>query len=213
MSVKPRANVSTAWAVIAPVAAQFNEIVGGGKSKEEASVVSQHTPEFERIHARRYRQDDRKRPVGVRHEAIGVGDYPFAGGESTRGGFNGGHGDIDAMRAEFGLPVERAEIKTVPAAGVKNDIFGRRERKIGDGMKERAGHAAIVKATPSGYSGGRVARPAGPAVLGLEQVDVSAASDVEGVSVFTKEATLFALQDRAAIADGAKEHSNAVRQI
>jgi len=49
-----------------------------------------------------------------------------------------------------------------------------------------------------------------PAFLRLEQVDVSAACDVEGVSARTDQALLPAFEREVAVADGAEEHSSSV---
>ena len=63
-----------------------------------------------------------------------------------------------------------------------------------DGIEQRPGYAAIVQSAPSCNGGRCVAGLARPAVLRLEQVDVSAARDIERMSARTEHAPIRALE-------------------
>src|SRR5258708_5590161 len=73
-------------------------------------------------------------------------------------------------------------------------------------MQQRAGHSAIVQSPPGFDGGGGIARLIRSPVLRLEQVDVSTARDVKGVSARTEHSPLLARERHAAIADWTKEH-------
>jgi len=132
--------------------------LGRGKSDEEASVVAQDTPEFGRVHAGRNRQDDRERAVVVRHDAISIGHDPLASRVAPCRGINGRNRDVDAMCIEAGLVSEGAEVETVTAAGIENDVTGRCVHHRGDRTQQRFGHAAIVQSPPPRDGSRRVAR-------------------------------------------------------
>ncbi len=118
---------------IAPRAAQLDEIAGSGNGDEEAAAVPQYPPEFRRIHARRDRQNDGERLIGIRHHTIGIRNYPFACGEAPGGRVNGRDRDIGPMGIEAGFTLESAEVETIPTAGVENHVVGSR----GDGVPDR----------------------------------------------------------------------------
>ena len=101
----------------------------------------------------------------------------------------------------------RAEVETVAAAGIENDVAGRCGHDLRDGAQQRLGHAAIVQSPPRRDGSRRVARLLGSPLLRLEQVDVSAARDVERMSARTEQSPLLAHQRHVAIADGAEEHA------
>ena len=190
--------------------AKLDEIVGRGKGNQEASVVAQDTPEFARIHAAGDRQNDGEGAVGVRQESIGIGHDPLAAAVrwriTPRREIHGPSGDIDAVRLKTSLAGERAEVETVPASGIENHVGRTRGDHLGDSHQQRLGHAAIVQ-SPTGRDGRqRVAGLLRPALLRLQQVEVSAAGDVEGMSARTEQSPLRARQLQVAATDGAEEH-------
>ena len=125
-SVKWCANASTVRATRSrPAPRNSTRSSGAGRATSRTPVISQDTPEFARIHPRRDRQDDRERAVGVRQEAIGIGNDPLASGVAPCRCINGRNRDVDAMRLEARLASEGAEVKTVTAAGIENDVARR----------------------------------------------------------------------------------------
>src|SRR6202011_3956781 len=79
-----------------------------------------------------------------------------------------------------------------------------------DCVQQRLGRAAIVQSPPCSDGSRRVARLLGSTFLRLEQVDVSAARDVEGMSTRTEQPPLLAHQRRVAATDGAKKHASSL---
>lgn len=127
---------------IAPRAAQFDEIAGGGNGDEEAAAVPQNPPEFHRIHTRRDRQNDGERPIRIGHHAIGIRNYPLAVRVAPRGCVNGRDRDIDPMRIAPGIALESAEVETIAAAGIENHVAGSR----GDGFRD--GQTLMLSKSP-----------------------------------------------------------------
>ena len=214
-SVKSCANVSTVRATRSrPAPRSSIEILRRGKGDQQASVVAQDTPEFARIHPRRDRQDDRERAVGVRHEAIGIGHDPLAFGVAPRRGIHGRNRDVDAMRIEAGLASEAAEVETVAAAGIENDV-ARATRPSSPRSRRSSGSVTprSCNRRRAATAAARVARLLGSPILRLEQVDVSAARDVERMSARTNHSPLLARQRQVAAADGAEEHDSIVRWL
>lgn len=76
----------------------------------------------------------------------------------------------------------------------------------GEGAQEGLGDAAIMQATSGGNGFGGIAGLFGAAVLGLQQVDVTAAGDVEGMALRAEELFAVAKQRLVAVADGTEEH-------
>jgi hypothetical protein len=195
---------------IAARAAQLDEIVWRGKRNQEASIVAQDAPEFGGIHARGDGQDERKRAIGVRHEAIGIGHHPFASGVAPRRRFNGCSRNVDAVRIESGLSGESAEIEAFTAAGIENYVARQWCGYLVDRVEKRAGQTAIVQSPPRRYSSRGIARLFRSPLLRLEQVDVSATRDVERMSTRTEQSPFLARQRHVAMADGAEEHASSV---
>ncbi len=115
-------------------------------------------------------------------------------------------------------PVNRArtaEVESVAAAGIQDDIARRCGQHLRDRLEQRFGHAAIVQ-SPPGRRGSRcVAWRFGSPLLRLEQIDVSAARDVERMAAWTQQPPLLfsahlARQGHVAVADGAAEHASSV---
>src|SRR5713101_6559756 len=114
------------------------------------------------------------------------------------------------MRIEAGLASEGAEVETVTAAGIENDVPRACDDHLRDGVQQRLGRAAIVQSPPRCYGSRSVARALRSPLLRLEQVDVSATRDVERMSARTEQSPLSAPQRHVAIADGAEEHGSIV---
>jgi hypothetical protein len=107
---------------------------------------------------------------------------------------------------ETKLVREAAEIETVAAPCIENHIASRRVNRIGDPAQQRLRHAAIVQSPPRRYGRKRVSRVLGSAILRLQEINVSASCDVEGVSLRTEHALSFAPQLPMAAPHGANEH-------
>ena len=61
------------------------------------------------------------------------------------------------MRIEAGLASEGAEVETVTAAGIENDVTGACGYQLCDGVEQRLSHAAIVQSPPCCYGSRRIA--------------------------------------------------------
>ena len=116
-------------------ASQLDEIVRGGEGNQESSIVAENAPKFTRIHSRCDGEDDGEGPVGVRHEAIGIGHDPLAARITARRGIHGWNRDVDAVRGEASLLGEGTEMEAVATAGVENDVARGWSDDIGDAME------------------------------------------------------------------------------
>lgn len=184
-------------------AAQFEEIVGCRDGDQQAAIFAQDAAKFGRVHACGDGEKQRERTIGEGDKAISVGDDPLARGIAAGGGIDGRDGDIDAVREAAGFGREAGGIEAFSAAGIEKKIVGVGRGEIGDGSEERLSHAAIVESAARGDGGLGIAGLAGSAVLRLEEIDVAAAREVEGMSLRTDETAVFACQRAMAIADGA----------
>ena len=142
----------------------------------------------------------------MRNEAVGIGNDPLAFGIGARGGVHGGNRNVEAMRGEAGLASEGAKVKAITASGVEHDVLGTRLQNVRDGAREGLSDSAVVQSASRSYCARGVARLLRAAVLWLEQIDVAALGDVEGMGAGTEQPTLFARQREPAIADGAEQH-------
>src|SRR5438552_16653213 len=102
------------------------------------------------------------------------------------------------MRREAGIASEVAEVETVAAAGIDNDVALSCGQHPGDTVEQRLGHAAIMQSPPRRQRCHRVAGLFGTPLLGLQQVDVSATRDIERMSARTEHAPLRTLQRQMA---------------
>ena len=114
------------------------------------------------------------------------------------------------MRAESGLTGKGAEVETVTAAGIQNDVVLRRGDDLRNPSEQGCGDAAIVQSPARRNGRNGVARLIRSPILRLEQIDVSAAGDVEAMPSRTKHLSLVAGQGQAAIADGTHQHASSV---
>ena len=86
----------------------------------------------------------RERSIGIRHEAIGICHDPFAFRVAPRRRVYGGSGYIDAMRTKTRHLSERAEVESVAAAGIENNIARRGRHEFRDRVQQRISHSAIM---------------------------------------------------------------------
>ena len=77
-------------------------------------------------------------------------------------------------------------------------------------MEQRSSDAAIMQSPPPGDGSDRIARLLGSPVLGLEQVDVPAARDVEGMAAWAQQPPVRARQYHVAAANRAEKHASSV---
>ena len=187
-------------------AAQFNQVIWSGDGNQKATVAAQDAPKFTGIHSPGYRENERERAVRIGYHAVGVSHHPLALGEATRRGLNRRNRNIDTMRLESGSPCEVAEIKPATATSVKNDVLGCNIGDLGNRVQKRRRHAKIVQTLPADKSSRGVAWMLGPPLLRLQQVDVSASGDVEGMASLAEQPPAFAMQRQAAIANWTEEH-------
>ncbi len=117
------------------------------------------------------------------------------------------------MRVEAVPAGEFTQVESIAATGVENGVGRRGRDRLRNGVEQRRGDPAIVQAPARGHGSHRIARVFGTAVLRLQQVDVTAARDVEGMPARARQAAPIAerlrtaLQRQVAIADRAQEHS------
>src|SRR5258708_34936524 len=111
--------------------------------------------------------------MGMRGEAIGVGDDPLAFGIAPCRGVHCRNRNVHAMRSEAGLACESTEIKTVAASDVQNHVTLRCSQHAGDAAQQRPRYAAIVQSPPRSHRFRSIARLLRSPILWLEQGDVA----------------------------------------
>ena len=110
------------------------------------------------------------------------------------------------MRIETNLAREAAEVESVAAAGIEDNIARARGHHLGDRQQQRLRYAAIVQSPPRCDGVYRIARMLRSTLLRLEQVDIPAARDVERMPLRTHDSPFFARQRQMAAPYGAKKH-------
>gem|GEM_PF-641251 len=186
---------------IARHAAQLDQIVGAGDRDDQLSVVAQHAAELRGIQPRGDGGDDPEGRICVWQEAIGIGDDPVTRRIALRRRVDRRDGDVDAVPL---LRIERAEVIALAAAGIENRTV-ERLHEIDDGVEQRPRESAIEKPPPRRDRLRRIARHPRAPILRLQQIEVTAARDVEGMSALADRAALLDDERRVAIADGAEE--------
>jgi hypothetical protein len=111
------------------------------------------------------------------------------------------------MPAESGLAGERTKVETIAAAGIQDHIALRWGDHLFDRPKQGFGDTSIVQPSPRGNGRSRVAGLLRSPILRLEQIDVSASGDIEGMPAFTKQPPQATYQGQAAIANGTLQHA------
>src|ERR1700723_1473900 len=104
------------------------------------------------------------------------------------------------MRAESGRAGQGAKVETVTASSIQNHITWRCGQDLGDSVQQGTRHSAIVQSAPGRDSRNGVTRLARAPVLRLQQVDVPATCDVEGMPAFAKQPPVVARKRQMAIA-------------
>ena len=191
---------------VAGGAAEFDEVVGGGDGEEEAAGGTEDAVELGGVSAGGDGEDEGEGLARVGDLAVGVGEDPLAVGIAAGGGEDGGLGDIDAVALGAGLFGEGAEVVAVAAAGVEDGVGGGGGGKVADGVEQGEEEALGGEAAAGVDCFGGVARVFGPAVLGLEEVDVAAAGNVEGVKPGAGVGVAGPGEGLAAAPDGTEEH-------
>ncbi len=110
------------------------------------------------------------------------------------------------MRIDAGPAGEIAQVETITAAGVQNNVAGAQGDDLRDAAPQRLRHAAIVQSPPRFDRCDCVARLLRSPFLRLQQVDVPAARHVERMPARTNHPPLHALKRHVAVADWAEEH-------
>ena len=75
----------------------------------------------------------------------------------------------------------RAQVESVAAAGIENNVAGDAAMDLGDRLEQWHGDAQIVQPPPRRNGRNRIAWLIRSPILRLEQIDVSAARDIEGM--------------------------------
>ena len=108
------------------------------------------------------------------------------------------------MGIESGFALEGAEVETVAGAGIENHVVGSRGDGLRDGQTQTFGHPQVMQTPPRGNGFWCIAWTLGSPFLRLKQVDISAPSDVEGMSARTEHPPFLAYKPQMAVAYGAK---------
>jgi len=198
-------------AIASASSAQFDQIVGSGNCDEQISASD--SPKFFCVHAAGDREDEIEGCVGIGDESIGIRHDPFALRIASRREI-----DRRGRNVDPGPAAEGTEVVTVAAAGVEDRLLsmpsplgegGAKRRVRGDHrpnrIEQRLGVTAIEKPPPRRHRLGRVAGISRAALLRLQQIDIAAARDVEGVTTRTDDAPLLARKREVATAHCAKE--------
>jgi len=110
------------------------------------------------------------------------------------------------MRIETNLARKAAEVETVAAPGIQNNVALARANYLRDPAQQRPRYATIVQSPPRCHGIRGIARILGSPILGLQQVDIPAACDVKRMAAGANYSLLFACQGKVAAPYGAKKH-------
>jgi hypothetical protein len=114
------------------------------------------------------------------------------------------------MTAESCFALKTAEIETIAAAGIENRVVDSRSQYLPDSAKQGSSHSPIMQTPSRCNSLRRIARMLGPPLLRLQQIDISAAGDVERMPASANHSPILARKADTAPAHGTKEHSTSV---
>ena len=103
-----------------------------------------------------------------------------------------GHGDVQAVSFASGSRGDRRQVLPLAAANLEDGVIGAGGREPGDGVHEVRLEPLGEQTSPRVDHDRGVARSGRPPVLGLQQVHVPAARDVERVRAGTDEAAVAA---------------------
>jgi len=189
--------------------AELDEVVGGGDGNEKRPVTSQDTPELARVHARRDRDDRAEGRVGVGEESVGVRDDPLKPRVSLRRRLDRRGRDVDAVGLASEPLADDREVIAIPASNVEHGVLTGEGQQSPYDLHER-GHDSTGEQAPSrrAHLGG-VSGPTRLPILGLQEVDVAAARDVEGVALPADYAALDPRKRQLAAPHGAEEGDEA----
>ena len=110
------------------------------------------------------------------------------------------------MRIETGGAGEAAEIEAVAASGIQNYIAPGSGQHLRNSLQQGLGDAKIVQSTAGAYCCLAVAGLPGSTILGLQQIDVSAARDVERMAARADHPPVFAHETQLTVVNGTKQH-------
>ena len=96
-------------------------------------------------------------------------------------GVDGGDGDVDAVRRASEALGDDGEVVALPAADVEHGASRDRRQEV-DQVTDEPRLDAGEDSSPRRQDFRRVARPLRPPLMGLQQIDVTAARDVERMS-------------------------------
>ena len=115
----------------------------------------------------------------VRNVPIGIGNDPFTFGISLRRGVRCRDCEVDSVCSASGDFCHRSNVKAFTASDIENNILllylSQREKAV----EKRRRHSVIVDPPPCCNDWGRVSRFSRPAVLRLQQIDISASCDID----------------------------------
>lgn len=196
-----REHLHRARYAIARHATQLDEIVRARNRDDQSSVVAQHAAELGWIESRGDRQDGCERRVCVRQKTIGIRDDPVTRRIALRCCIDRGNGDVDAVPF---VGFEVAEVVALAASGIEQRACERlRERD--DRVEDRLCESAIEEPPPRRDRIGGIARHTRTPVLRLQQIEVAAARDVEGVPALADRAACVERERRVAVTDSTEE--------
>jgi hypothetical protein len=184
---------------------ELDQIVRARDDEEQPAVVVEDAMELGRVPARgdgRHRREGRggigQGAVGVRHDEVEA--------RVPRGPrLDRGNRDVDAVALAPEARRERAQVVALAAADLEQRIRRDDRQQVADRAGELRLEAAGQEAPPRRDGGGGISRSGRAAVLGLQQVDVAAPGDVEGMRARARQASPLPRERKTAAADRAEQ--------
>jgi len=164
--------------------AKFDQIVRRRYGNQYVAVAGENTAAFIAIASCLQRQRQADTLVDQRQPSIGVRDDPGRIAETTCRSRCGYRREVDADTGDRVHALQHAKRVTRPAPEIDDDIPLSREER-GRALDERVEHGATdargEQPCPCFHRLAAVTRRRRSAVLGLQQIDVAGAGDVEGM--------------------------------
>ena len=187
---------------------QLDQVIRGRQRHDQDSSGGQDAGAFGRISPPVDREDDIYPIISEGQSSIRVGHDPRKSGNTSRRDVDGRHRQIDSDTAEGTIATQALQHLARPATKIDGHGIGTKLESadaIDDGSDDRVPDAQPIerRACLDGSSGITGIRRA--AVLRLQQVDVAAARDVEGMTSRAHIRTRMACEWQTALAHGARE--------
>jgi hypothetical protein len=184
---------------------ELEQIVRAGDHEQQAAVVAEDAMELGRVPARRDGRHRREGRGGIGQGAVGVRHDEVEARVPRGRRLDRGHRDVDSVALAPEARRERAQVVALAAADLEQRIRYSDRQQVADRAGELRLEATGQKAPPRRHRGGGISRSRRPAILGLQQVDVTAPGDVEGMRARARQASPLPRKRKAAAADRAEQ--------